>query len=339
MSGDQDDPTTPPGASGGGPHRDAEAYERGRPSYPREAATWLSSDHPCAVLELGAGTGKLTRELLALGHEVDATDPDAAMLRVLEREVPGVETAASSAEEIPSPDRSYDVVVAGQAAHRFDLERALPEIARVLRPGGRLSLVWNERDERIPWVRRLGALLVGPEAERPAAADPLQLIEDSELFGPVDTSSHRFWQVVDRESIQDLVLSHSWIAELGEADRAARLADVLAFYDDYGRGMDGMQLPYRAQCFRTTLRRQVRLQTTQPAEQDAGRGDEAGSRPGGHDDTERAVDDTMPRGLRARHRAGPGGDGPDGSAGSAGSEGPAGRAGPDDDQVLLIDFH
>lgn len=332
MSGDPDDPTTPARApesraeaatAGRSFGADAEAYERGRPSYPREAATWLTSDHPCAVLELGAGTGKLTRELVALGHEVDATDPDAAMLQVLEREVPGVETGVGAAEDIPAPDRSYDVVVAAQAFHWFDLERALPEIARVLRPGGRLSVVWNERDERIPWVRRLGALLVGPEQQQRQLRDPTAALEASELFGPVDSSSHRFWQVVDRESVQDLVKSRSYVAGLGETERAARLADVLAFYDDYGRGMDGMQLPYRAQCFRTTVRRQVRLQTPGRPPEVSGEGTEDG--------TERGIDDTMPRGLRARHRAP--------APGSADQQGAQGEDGPDDDQVLLIDFH
>src|SRR6476619_1490919 len=133
--------------------------DRGRPSYPREAAAWLAGERPVTVLELGAGTGKLTAQLVALGHDVHATDPDTAMLDILRRDLPDVRTSVASAEEIPLPDRSVDVVVCAQAFHWFDLDRALPEIARVLRPGGRLALVWNQRDERIPWVRRLGALI------------------------------------------------------------------------------------------------------------------------------------------------------------------------------------
>ena len=137
----------------------AEAYERGRPTYPADAVQWMVGDQPSSVLELGAGTGKLTRVLVSLGHDVHATDPDAEMLAILEEQVPGTRTAVASAEDIPLADRSVDVVIAAQAFHWFDLDRALPEIARVLRPGGRLCLVWNQRNEKIPWVRRLGALI------------------------------------------------------------------------------------------------------------------------------------------------------------------------------------
>ncbi|MCW2791278.1 MAG: class SAM-dependent methyltransferase [Nocardioides sp.] len=227
----------------------AEAYDRGRPSYPREAAAWLAGAEPVTVLELGCGTGKLTAELVALGHDVHATDPDPAMLAILERRLPDVRRSEASAEEIPLADRSVDVVVCAQAFHWFDLDRALPEIARVLKPGGRLALVWNQRDERIPWVRRLGTL-IGTQDQLREPADPLV---ESALFGFVEQETFRFWQTVDRRSIQDLVLSRSNVAVLDEDARAAKLAEVLALYDDYGRGMDGMQLPYEARCFRAVV--------------------------------------------------------------------------------------
>lgn len=227
----------------------AGAYERGRPSYPREAAVWLTGPQPLTVLELGAGTGKLTDHLVALGHDVLATDPDPQMLAVLAARHPRLRTALVAAEEIPAPDRSFDVVVAAQAYHWFDLERALPEIARVLKPGGRVTLVWNERDERIPWVRKLGRIL-DPQAQ---VRNPTRSLVGSRLFGYVEAETLAFWQAVDRETIQDLVLSRSDVAVLDEAGREAKLAEVLAFYDDYGRGMDGMQLPYLANCFRATV--------------------------------------------------------------------------------------
>jgi ubiquinone/menaquinone biosynthesis C-methylase UbiE len=227
----------------------ADAYDRGRPTYPREAAVWLTGDRPLSVLELGAGTGKLTEQLVALGHDVHATEPDAQMLTILEKHLPRVRVSQAPAEEIPAGDASYDVVVSAQAFHWFDLDRALPEIARVLRPGGRLSLVWNQRDERIPWVKRLGRIIGTQDQLR----DPAEMLTDSKLFGDVETESFKSWQVIDRNSIQDLVRSRSNVATLPPAEQDAKMAEVLAFYDDFGRGMDGMQLPYVVSCFRSRV--------------------------------------------------------------------------------------
>jgi SAM-dependent methyltransferase len=224
-----------------------DAYDRARPTYPVEAAEWLVGREAATVLELGAGTGKLTAQLVALGHDVLATDPDEAMLDRLARNLPDVRTAQASAEDLPLGADAYDVVVVAQAFHWFDLDRALPEIARVLRPGGHLALVWNTRDESIPWVRKLGRIIGTQEqVEAPGA------LATSELFGSIDEATFTHWQQIDRKSIQDLVLSRSNVAVLDEEARTAKLAEVLAFYDDYGRGMDGMQLPYVTRCFRAT---------------------------------------------------------------------------------------
>lgn len=227
----------------------AEAYERGRPDYPREAVDWLVGRRGATVLELGAGTGKLTAGLVAAGHDVHATDPDATMLELLRERVPGARASVTTAEEIPLGDRSVDVVVAAQSFHWFDHARALPEIARVLKPGGHLALVWNARDERIPWVRRLFALL-GESAPTTASNE---ILVASPLFGFVEEETFHVWQDINRETIVDLAVSRSYVATLEESERAAKVAQVLAFYDDYGRGMDGMQLPYLTHCFRATV--------------------------------------------------------------------------------------
>jgi ubiquinone/menaquinone biosynthesis C-methylase UbiE len=263
----------------------AEAYDRGRPSYPAEAVRWLLGENPATVLELGAGTGKLTRVIVELGHDVHATDPDREMLALLEANLPGVRTAVASAEEIPLADASVDAVVAAQAFHWFDLDRALPEIARVLRPGGRVCLVWNQRNEKIPWVRRLGAIIGTQEQLR----DPAEALIFSERFGFVEDAEFSHWQTIDRRSVQDLVLSRSNVAVLDEEGRAAKLAEVLAFYDDYGRGMDGMQLPYLTRCFRAhVLDPQVQTSDGQTSDGQSSSGDDdaAGSpdAPDGPDD-------------------------------------------------------
>src|SRR5690348_1191371 len=134
----------------------ADAYDRARPSYPEAAARWLIGEGRLNVLELGAGTGQLTETLVAHGHRVIATDPSPEMLGRLRERVTPYSVGISGAEAIPAPNRSVDVVVCAQSFHWFDPSRALPEIARVLRPGGFLALVWNQRDASIPWVRRLG---------------------------------------------------------------------------------------------------------------------------------------------------------------------------------------
>lgn len=239
----------------------ADAYHRGRPTYPREAVAWLAGDQPTTVLELGAGTGKLTEVLVGLGHDVHATDPDGQMLERLRENLPDVRTSVATAEEIPAPDASYDVVVVAQAFHWFDHDRAFPEIARVLKPGGRLAVTWNLRDERIPWVRRLGALLGAQDSHRSDEA-----LVTTPHFGFVEETTFRHWQVVDRQSIQDLALSRSNLAVLDDDERAARLAEVVAFYDDYGRGMDGMQLPYETRCFRTAVVDKPEAEADAPAE-------------------------------------------------------------------------
>ncbi len=226
-----------------------DAYDRGRPSYPAEAAAWLVGAEAVSVLELGAGTGKLTAVLDELGHEVYASEPDEAMLAVLKRDLPDVPTSVCGAEEIPAPDGAFDVVVCAQAFHWFDHDRALPEIARVLGSGGRLALVWNERDESIPWVRKLGRI-IGTQEQDP---DPGPILAASGLFGEVETTTFTNWQLVDRESILDLVRSRSNVAVLDDEARERLLADVRAFYDDYGRGMDGMQLPYVVRCYRASV--------------------------------------------------------------------------------------
>ena len=117
------------------------------------------------MVELGAGTGKLTADLVARDHLVLATDPDERMLHRLRRRIPDAFAAVGTAERIPVAHRSADVVVVAQAFHWFDHPVAVPEMARVLRPGGVLALVWNQRDESIPWVKRLGRL-IGSQDQR-----------------------------------------------------------------------------------------------------------------------------------------------------------------------------
>jgi len=229
----------------------AQTYDRGRPGYPPAAAAWLMGGEAKVVLELGAGTGKFTRELVDQGHAVFATEPDEAMLAVLRERVPEVSAKVATAEAIPANDRSVDVVVVAQAFHWFDHEQALPEMARVLKPGGHVALVWNFFDQRIPWVRRLVNVVGEHAASSHASSD---VLADHELFEPAERTTFAFWQDVTRDTLVDIVASRSFIASLPEAEREAKLDAVRALYDEYGRGYDGMQLPYVTECFRAKVR-------------------------------------------------------------------------------------
>lgn len=228
----------------------ADAYDRARPSYPREAVEWLTGRVPATVVELGAGTGKLTDRLVELGHDVLATDPLDEMLAHLRARHPDLRVVNAPAEAIPAATRSVDTVVAAQAFHWFDAEAALREAARVLKPEGRIALAWNERDERIPWVRRLGRLIGSQEQE----VDPTDVLVASKLFGYVEEETFRFWQPLRRAQLRDLALSRSNVAVMDPMAQDRLLRKVDELFDEYQTGPDGLLLPYRTLCFRAVVR-------------------------------------------------------------------------------------
>jgi SAM-dependent methyltransferase len=225
----------------------ADAYERARPGYPEEAVRWLVGEEPCDVVDLGAGTGKLTRTLVALGHRVTAVEPLPEMLRELRAAIPEATAVEGSAEQIPVPEASTDVVVCAQAFHWFDHDVALPEIARVLRPGGRLALVWNVRDDREPWVAKLseaiGSESIGDE-------DGEALIQRGGLFQPLEQAEFAFTQRLDRVALPELVLSRSYCAVRAHEEQAPILAAVDRIFDEHAAG-GAIELPYITACFRT----------------------------------------------------------------------------------------
>ena len=234
----------------------AEQYERARPSYPREAVDWLLAPAPGRdVIDLGAGTGKLTRVLLAAGATVTAVDPLPGMLDVLRAGLPDVDAYEGSAEQIPLPDGCADAVVAGQAFHWFDPTRSLDEIRRVLRPGGVVGLVWNLRDDSDGgWVVRLS------DAMGEQAADLVSLsrsIEHEPLdahpgFGATERREFANPETFDRERLLTWVSSTSSVAVLDDDQRAATLARVAALCDTDPelRGREWFTVPYIAAAVR-----------------------------------------------------------------------------------------
>jgi SAM-dependent methyltransferase len=196
----------------------AELYERGRPSYPRAAVDRIVSRLDLrpgrTVLDLAAGTGKLTRLLVPSGAALIAVEPVLEMRRALEQHVPEAAALAGTAERIPLVDRSVDAVTVGQAFHWFRQDEALREIHRVLRPGGGVALVWNARDERHPVQAALSEVIDPLEADTPRRKqrDWRSLLADSGLFDRCERALFEHEQEVDEQGLVERVTSISFIA-------------------------------------------------------------------------------------------------------------------------------
>ncbi len=214
----------------------AAAYAEHRPSYPVAAVRWCVAPvgrdiRSLRVLDLGAGTGKLTALLVELGAEVTAVEPDPAMREELARAMPSVRALAGSAEQIPLPDASVDAVLCGQSLHWFNLSRALPEIARVLVAGGTLGALWNSDDDRVPWVAGLqdaaeGAASPSLSRRRSEAASfgPEQF--GVALFTPTERAEFANSQLLTAASLVELIATHSQFIVMAPAERARTLAKV-----------------------------------------------------------------------------------------------------------------
>ncbi|HWE69558.1 MAG TPA: class I SAM-dependent methyltransferase [Acidimicrobiales bacterium] len=229
----------------------SDVYERGRPGYQEDLVSFLvdrSGIGPgTRVLDLAAGTGKFTRQLLPLGAACIAIEPSASMREMLTQVVPGVPVVAGVGEAIPLAAGSMEAVVVAQAFHWFDAPQALAEIARVLRPGGVLSLVWNERDEKDPVMIELSRMTRWDRCmPYPVGMDFSPIIDASRRFGPVTRSEFHFTQPLDRQALVDQVASRSYVRVLPDEDRAAFLTEVAAFADTLD---EPIMMPYNTQLF------------------------------------------------------------------------------------------
>ena len=200
--------------------RAAREYERGRPDYPAAAVDWIAVElgfRPGrTVLDLAAGTGKLTRALVATGVRVVAVEPSAEMRAVLQTSLPQVEALDGTAESIPLADESVDAIAVAQAFHWFRFPDAVRELGRVLRPGGGLAVIWNMRDESDPLQRWIGEELEPLRAGAPQRdeSDPLTVLPASGLFGPVEHQSFDHRQELDEDAFVERFTSVSFVAAL-----------------------------------------------------------------------------------------------------------------------------
>ncbi|WP_067723322.1 class I SAM-dependent methyltransferase [Nocardia yamanashiensis] len=234
----------------------AAVYDEHRPDYPIAAVRWalepVAERGGVSVLDIGAGTGKLTGVLLAAGAGVTAVEPDVEMRGALEQRYPGVPTLAGTAESIPLPDDSVDAVLAGQAFHWFDLGRAIPEMVRVLRPGGVVAALWNGHDDSVEWVAELDRLSRSSVSTQRWNSDGLP---EHPLLFPFERKEFPHSQVRTAESLTATIGTHSHTVVIPEKERADLLDRILDFLKSRPETGGGeFELPMRTRVIRAVVR-------------------------------------------------------------------------------------
>jgi SAM-dependent methyltransferase len=232
----------------------SDLYERARPGYSDEAVACLVDSLGIGpgrrVLDVAAGTGKLTRSLVGTGAICVAAEPSASMRAAFAPVLPDVAQVGAEALHLPFGDAAFDAVTVAQAFHWFSTTTALTEFARVLRPAGGLALIWNERDESDPLVAELTRLSKWDVHQPyPVGRDFGVVVDESRCFGPVIRSRFRFTQQLDRTAFVDQVASRSYIVVLPEDRRRAILDDVAALADSVP---EPIGLPYLVDLFCTS---------------------------------------------------------------------------------------
>ncbi|TDO94612.1 class I SAM-dependent methyltransferase [Enemella evansiae] len=229
---------------------------RRRSSYPEPAIDWMVPAPGSRVLDVGSGNGAFAAMIDRAGHRVCCVDSNPDRVRRIAARLPtGLHTVAQ-AESLPFASESFDVVTVGESVTRFAPGLALAEFARVLRPGGHLAVVFNTRDDTVPWVKRLARLL---QSEDPTAmrgdygTETVAALDESPYFPEVEEKSFRNWMPIDRDGLLQMVRSRPALAGL-QTERLAELLDqVGALYDASARPPEPLLLPFQATCRRALV--------------------------------------------------------------------------------------
>ncbi|HEY8472278.1 MAG TPA: class I SAM-dependent methyltransferase [Natronosporangium sp.] len=232
----------------------AEQYDRLRPGYPAEALRWLLGEEPKRVVDVGAGTGILSRALAALGHEVIPVEPDPGMRARLAAASPGLTPLAGYAEHLPLADQSVDAVVAGQAYHWFDHDRAHAEAARVLRPGGVFAPLWNVRDGSVAWIARLSEITNDTTAGNGAHQDANDPRSFGPSFGPVERAVFTHTTTHTPDTLVGLIATRSYYLVASpelQRELERRVRDLCATHPELA-GRSTFEMPYQTYAYRAT---------------------------------------------------------------------------------------
>ena len=235
----------------------AATYAQGRPDYPRQLTGWLTNtlliNAQSTVIDLGAGTGKFTRLLSTLAPSLIAVEPVEAMGAQLSKLLPDVRLLSGTADAIPLPEASADALVCAQAFHWFATEAALAEIHRVLKPDGRLGLVWNVRDESVDWVAAITEIITPYEGDTPRFhTGRWREAFTGGYFSAPQMSCFAYQHVGSpREVIMDRFLSVSFIAALPAAQKATVTEQLRGLINTHPalRGRDTVAFPYQTQAY------------------------------------------------------------------------------------------
>lgn len=229
---------------------------RRRSSYPEPAIDWMVPGPGSRVLDVGSGNGAFAAMISRAGHRVCCVDSDPERVRRIASLLPSGLHTVAQAESLPFASESFDVVTVQESLTRFAPGLALAEFARVLRPGGHLAVVFNTRDDTVPWVKRLARLL---QAEDPGAmrgdygTDTIAALSQSPYFPEVEEKSFRNWIPIDREGLVRMVRSRPVLAGL-DADRLdALLEQVRDLYESSARPPEPLLLPFQATCRRALV--------------------------------------------------------------------------------------